>query len=78
MTELQTQIPDALYQQIEQLTQREQVTIEQFVALALSAQVSSWQTRNYLAERARRGSWDKAFEVLQQVPAVEPEDYDKL
>lgn len=78
MTELQTQIPDALYQQIEQLTQREQVTIEQFVALALSAQVSSWQTRNYLTDRARRGSWEKALEVLQQAPAIEPEDYDKL
>ncbi len=78
MTNLQTQIPDALYQQIEQLAQREQVTIEQFVALALSAQVSSWQTRNYLTERARRGSWDKALEVLRQVPNVEPEEHDRF
>ena len=78
MTTLQTQIPDALYQQVKQLMEREQVALDQFVTLALTAHVSAWQQRDYLAERARRGNWEKALEVLQQVPNVEPEEYDRF
>ncbi|MFN0123307.1 MAG: hypothetical protein ACKV2V_22620 [Blastocatellia bacterium] len=76
MTSLQTQIPDALYQQIEQLTARERVTLDQFIAMALAAQVSAWQTSNDLAERARHGSWEKTMMVLQQIPDTEPDAHD--
>ena len=48
------------------------------VSIALSAQVSAWMTKDYLAEKAKRGSWDKFQQVLTKVPDVEPEDYDKL
>jgi hypothetical protein len=49
-------IPEALYQQIEALAQRENISIEQLVTIALSAQVSAWMTKDYIEEKAKQGS----------------------
>lgn len=78
MTNLNAQIPDSLYKQVEALAARENISVEQLVAIALSAQVSAWMTKDYLEQRAERGSWQKFQQVLTRVPDVEPEDYDKL
>lgn len=78
MTNLNVPIPDSLYKQVEALAVKENVSIEQLVAIALSAQVSAWMTKDYIEEKAKRGSWDKFQQVLNKVPDIEPEDYDKL
>ncbi|HEY9800667.1 MAG TPA: hypothetical protein V6D25_09935 [Leptolyngbyaceae cyanobacterium] len=78
MTDLNVKIPESLYKQIEALAAKENMSIEQLVAVALSAQVSAWMTKDYLEEKAKRGSWDKFQQVLNKVPDVEPDDYDKL
>ena len=78
MTNLNAQIPDSLYKQVEALAARENISVEQLVAIALSAQVSAWMTKDYLEQRSERGSWQKFQQVLTKVPDVEPEDYDKL
>ena len=78
MTNLNVPISDSLYKQIEALAVKENVSIEQLVAIALSAQVSAWMTKDYIEEKAKRGSWDKFQQVLNKVPDIEPEDYDKL
>jgi 23S rRNA G2445 N2-methylase RlmL len=78
MSNLNVQIPDSLYKQIQALAAKENIPLEQLVAIALSAQVSAWMTKDYIEEKAKRGSWDKFQQVLNKVPDVEPEDYDKL
>jgi 23S rRNA G2445 N2-methylase RlmL len=78
MSNLSVQIPDSLYKQIEALAAKENLSVEQLVAIALSAQVSAWMTKDYIEEKAKRGSWDKFQQVLNKVLDVEPEDYDKL
>jgi hypothetical protein len=78
MTNLNVQIPESLYKQMEALATKENMSIEQLVAVALSAQVSAWMTKDYLEEKVQRGSWEKFQQVLTKVPDVEPEDYDKL
>ncbi|WP_138505706.1 ribbon-helix-helix protein, CopG family [Nostoc sp. PA-18-2419] len=78
MTDFNVKIPESLYKQIEALATKENMSIEQLVAVALSAQVSAWMTKDYLEEKAQRGSWDKFQQVLNKVPDVEPDDYDKL
>jgi hypothetical protein len=78
MTNLNVQIPDSLYKQIEALAAKENVPIEQLVAIALSAQVSAWATKDYIEAKRSRGSWNKFRQVLNKVPDVEPEDYDQL
>ena len=78
MTNLNVQIPESLYKQIKALATKENVPIQQLVAIALSAQVSAWMTKDYLEEKRLRGSWEKFQQVLKKVPDVEPEDDDKL
>ncbi len=78
MTTLTAQVPDSLYKQVQSLAQREQLQMDQLVSIALSAQVSAWETRDYLEERAKRGSWEKFQKVLMKVPDVEPEEFDRL
>ncbi|MBD2128268.1 hypothetical protein NDI39_26925 [Microcoleus sp. ZQ-A2] len=71
-------IPDALYQQIEALAKRENISIEQLLTIALSAQVSAWMTKDYIAEKPKPGSWGKFQQVLKKVPDVEPEACERL
>ena len=60
------------------LAARENISVDQLVASALSTQVSAWMTKDYLGQRAERGSWQKFQQVLTKVLDVEPEDYDQL
>ncbi len=78
MITLNAQIPDSLFKQAQHLSQRENLPLDQFVAIALSAQISAWTTKDYLEERAKRGSWEKFQKVLAKIPEIEPEERDRL
>lgn len=78
MKTLTAQLPDSLYRQVEQFATKEQLSLDQVVTVALSAQISAWITKSYLRERAERGSWEKFQGVLSKVSDAEPEEYDKL
>ncbi len=78
MTDLTAKIPDSLYQQVAALAAKEQISIDQLVAIALSAQVSAWMTKEYLNEKAKQGSWEAFQQVLAKVPNREPDEYDRL
>ena len=68
-------IPDVLYQQLESFAEKEQISIEGLVAIALSSQIALWSTRDYLEEKA---NWDAFERVLAKVPNVEPDECDRL
>jgi hypothetical protein len=78
MTMLVAQVPDSLYRQVVQLAGQESMSVDQFVALALSAQLSAWQAKHYLDERAKRGDWAKFSEILNRVSEQEPAQEDRL
>ena len=78
MMNITANIPDALYQQIEALSKRENISIEQLVTIVLSAQVSAEATKEYIEEKTKTGSWEKFQQVLKKVPDVEPEACDHL
>ena len=78
MTTISTKIPDTLVRQAKTIAEREDITLDQFIALALASQISSWNVGKTFEERAQNGNWEKAREVLAKAPETEPEDYDKL
>jgi hypothetical protein len=78
MTTLTAQVPDSLYRQVLNLASREAMSLDQLVAIALSAQLSAWEAKQYLDERAARGDWAKFEAILQRVPDREPEPADRL
>ena len=78
MTTINTKIPDALFRQARTIAEREDISLDQFIAIALASQVSVWNTRQSFAARANNGDWEKAQAVLTQAPDKEPEDFDKF
>ena len=68
-------IPDVLYQQLESFAEKEQISIDGLVAIALSSQIALWSTRDYLEEKA---NWDAFERVLAKVPNIEPDECDCL
>ena len=78
MTTLIAQVPDSLYSQIVHLAGQESMSLDQFVALALSAQLSAWQASQYLEQRAERGDWNQLTEILSRVPDQEPLEEDRI
>ena len=54
------------------------MTLDQFIALALASQVSSWNVGKTFTERAKKGDWQKSREILAKAPDTEAEDFDKL
>lgn len=78
MTTLTAQVPDSLYRQALKLANREEMSLDQLVAMALSAQLTAWEARQYLDERAARGDWTKFEAILKRVPDRDPEPTDQL
>ena len=71
-------IPESLLRQVRKLAEREGISIEQFIVSATAEKASAWLTVDYLKERAKKGSREEFEKILAQVPAVEPDPWDRL
>ena len=78
MSTLSLRLPDYLHKSVRELAQKEGVSINQFITLAVAEKMSALMTEDYLAERAKRGSREKYDAILAKVPDVEPEEHDRL
>lgn len=78
MSSLNISIPDSLYQSLQELAIKEQISVEQFVTTAISEKIAILTTDTYLQQRAKRGSREKYEAILAKVSNVEPELYDQL
>ena len=78
MSTVNVQIPNSLHTHLQELAEREGITVEQFITNAVAEKMAALLTESYLADRATRGSRAKYEAALAQVPDIEPEDYDKL
>jgi hypothetical protein len=75
---LQVDIPDSLVRQAGELAKRQHVSVDQIVASALVAQISSAPHRPSIAERAKEVNWQKVDEILSRIPANPPAPDDKV
>jgi len=55
MSTLSIRLPDSLHERLKQMAEKEGVSMNQFIALALSEKISALHTLDYLKERAARG-----------------------
>ena len=78
MTTIHARVPDYLAKLVEEATQRENVTVDQMIALALSAQVSAWNVRDDIDKRAKRGGLADLESILSKVPGRDPLAGDEL
>lgn len=71
-------IPESLLKKVRELSEKEGITVDQFVSSAIAEKAAAWTTVEYLEERAKRGSHEKFFKALSKVPKVEPREDDKI
>jgi hypothetical protein len=78
MSAISVRLPESLHQKVRELAERDNVSINQFIALALAEKISAMTTEEYLAERAQRGSREKFDAVLSKISDTEPDEQDRL
>jgi hypothetical protein len=78
MSTISLRLPNSLHEKARELAQRDNVSVNQFITLAVAEKISALLTAEYLKERASRGSRAKFEAALAQVPDAEPEKYDRL
>lgn len=78
MTTIEAKIPEPVLKQAEQLADREKISLEQLISLAVTQAIGVWSNESYISLRAKRGSREDFLKALEQVPDVEPAEYDRL
>ncbi len=78
MSVLSLRLPDSLHQSARQLAERENISINQLVTLALAEKIAALMAEEYIQERARRGSQEKFERAMSKVADVEPVEKDRL
>ncbi len=75
MTTIEAQVPDYLAREA---AAKENVSVDQIVALALASQVSAWGVRDEMTTRAARGKLVDFDLIISKVPEVPPQPGDEL
>jgi len=78
MSTISLRLPESLHEAVRQLARQENVSINQLITVALAEKLSALTAEEYLAKRAKRASRTKFERAMVKIPAVEPEEHDKL
>jgi hypothetical protein len=78
MSTISLRLPESLHETVRQLAKKENVSINQFITVALAEKISALMTEDYLEDRARRGDRRKFEKAMGRVSDAEPEEYDQL
>ena len=78
MSTLSVRIPESIYKRVKEFAKKDGISINQFIASAVSEKISAFATKDYLEMRAKRASKKKYREALSMIPDVEPEELDSL
>ena len=78
MSTLSLRIPESLHRKIKDLAKVEGISINQFLSSAAAEKMSALMTVSYLKKEARKGSKKDFKKILQKVPDIEPEPFDRL
>lgn len=72
MSTLSLRLPDSVHVKVKELAEKDNISINQFIATAVAEKMAALLTLDYLAERAERGSRAAFDRVLAKVPSRPP------
>ncbi|MEA3350997.1 MAG: toxin-antitoxin system HicB family antitoxin [Chloroflexota bacterium] len=78
MSALSLRLPNYLHNTVRDLAKQENISINQFITLALAEKVSALMTEDYLDARAEQGSRAKFEVAMSKVADIEPLKDDNL
>jgi predicted P-loop ATPase/GTPase len=72
---LMVNVSEELYHRAAEIAARENISIEELLALAFEERVLEFER---LKEKAAKGSYEKFRQVMSKIPPAEPPEYDRL
>ncbi len=78
MNTISLNLPELLHRQLNELAEREGISVDQLAATALGEKVAALMSQDCLEQRARRANRSKFESALAKVKDVEPETHDTL
>lgn len=78
MSNLSVRLPDSLHNAVKELAEKDHVSINQFIAIAVAEKVSALTTEEYLEERAKNGSKKDLLRILAKAKNIDPEPGDMI
>jgi len=78
MSTLSLRLPDSVHKKRKKFAKQEGISINQFIASAVSEKVSAFATIEYLKQRANRANAKNFRSALSSIPDVKPEEFDRL
>ncbi|MCI0444284.1 type II toxin-antitoxin system HicB family antitoxin [bacterium] len=78
MSTISVRIPESLHKKIKELAEKDNISMNQYIASAVAEKVATYATEEYLEDRARRGTRSKFRKALKKVRNVRPDERDQL
>ena len=78
MSTISLRLPQSLHERLRELAQQENVSMNQFITLALAEKIAALSTEDDLGKRATRGDRAGFERAMDKVADVEPPPYDLL
>ena len=78
MSDLRLRLPDSLHKKVREIAERDEVSINQFIATAVAEKAAAYLTVEHLEERARRADPALFDRLLNRVPDTAPVAGDEL
>ncbi len=78
MSSLSLRLPESLHRKLRELAERDDISINQFIATAVAEKTAALLTVDYLEERAHRADVKLVDRVLRRVPDAPPLAGDEL
>lgn len=78
MSQYALRIPDSLAGYAKELAREDNVSLNQFIVMALAEKVSALKTEAFFRERAERANHQKALSILDSVRKLPPVSGDEL
>ena len=67
MSSLSVRLPDSLHDSVREISKKDHISINQFIASAVAEKITAMETEEYLASRAERGNVNKFRAVMKKV-----------
>ena len=78
MSTISLRLPESLHSTARALAEKEDISLNQLITLALAEKLSALLTEDYLGQHAKRGNRKRFQRALNKVADVDPEEADRL
>ena len=78
MAKLQLRLPESIHNKIRKIAKKEKLSINQLLVNSISNEIIRYETMHFFTERSKNFNEEDFLDALKEIPAVEPEEVDKI